>query len=127
MKTSNIVAVIVGLFLFFSLFGSNFTVKQKAPDYAIVYVDPEKKIYYAPPYIDNLSPAARLAENIDIKTLTRSTLKEVRNSQYTLNEVSKEKGYFSQEYRTLVAFSLEKLGLLKPLPSRWNNDGSWNY
>lgn len=126
-KTSNIPAIIIGFILFVGLFGSNYTVTLSAPDYAIVYVDPDKKIYYAPPYIDNLSQLPKPAEPINVKNLQRATLKEVGSLGYRIDEVSKDKDYFEQKYRTLTSYMLEKIGFLKPLPPRWNPDGAWNW
>ncbi|MFZ5595882.1 MAG: hypothetical protein ACOY31_02570 [Bacillota bacterium] len=127
MKTSNLIAVLIGLFLFVVLFGSNFTVTIHAPDYATVYVDTDKKIYYAPPYIDNLKPADMPEPPIDIKKLEKSTYRDAKKLKYTPDQASLEKGCFEQKYRTLTALLLEKLHLVKPLPTRWNKDGSWNW
>lgn len=123
----DIIAILVGLIIFVLLFGSVYTVKLAAPDHAIVYVDPEKKMYYAPPYIDNAISQSKPAQPIDTKRLKAIPIKEARSLQYQPDEVSKEKGYFVQQYRSLTGFLLEKTGLAKPLPSRWNKDGSWNW
>lgn len=123
----DIIATIVGLFLFVLLFGSLYTVKQTAPDYATVYVDPEKKVYYAPPYIDSLNARSKPDNPVDTKKLKALPLKEARALNYSPDETSKEKGYFVQQYRSLTSYLLEKAGLSKPLPLRWNKDGSWNW
>lgn len=34
---------------------------------------------------------------------------------------------FEQEDRSVGGLVLEKIGLLKPLPSRWDPNGSWNW
>ena len=122
MKLSNIIAMLIGLILFVALIGSNYTVPLTAPDYAFVYVDAEKKIYYAPSYIDIAKPP-----DVDVKKLQRMTLQEARNKGLTADETSEEKGYFRQEYRPLSTYLLEKMGLAKPLPVRWNKDGAWNW
>lgn len=123
----DIMAIFIGLIIFISLFGSIFTVKQTVPDYAIVYADPEKKIYYAPPYIDNLKSLSKLPRDINEKKLRAVTLKEARDLQCQPDNTSNEKGYFVQQYRKASSFLLEKAGILKPLPSRWNKDGTWNW
>ncbi len=125
--TSNIPAIIIGFILFVGLFGSYYTVTLSAPDFATVYADPDNKIYYAPPYIDNLSKLKKPAEPIEVKKLQRMTLKEAGKLNYRVDEVSKEKDYFEQKYRTLTSYLLEKMGFLKPLNSRWNPNGSWNW
>lgn len=117
----------VGLIIFVLLFGSVYTVKLSAPDHAVVYVDQEKKIYYAPPYIDNMKSQPKPGQTVDAKKLKASTLKEARDLRYQPDEASREKGYFVQQYRNLTGFLMEKTGLVKPLPSRWNKDGSWNW
>lgn len=122
LKLSNITAVLIGLILFVATMGQNYTVPLSAPDHAIVYVDSGSKIYYAPSYIDIAKPPS-----VDVKKLTRLTLKEAKALDYTADEASVEKGYFKQQYRPLTTFIFEKLGLAKPLPLRWNTDGSWNW
>ncbi|MCL6477397.1 MAG: hypothetical protein K6T65_03190 [Peptococcaceae bacterium] len=125
----DIIAIIVGLFIFFLLFGSLYTVKLRAPDYATVYVDPEKKIYYAPPYINSLNaqPKPGNPNPVDITKLKAITLKEARALNYSPDQTSQEKGYFVQRYRNLTSYVLEKAGISKPLPLRWNKDGTWNW
>jgi hypothetical protein len=34
---------------------------------------------------------------------------------------------FTQDGRSYTGNLLERMGLLPPLPSRWNEDGSWNW
>lgn len=123
----DIIAILIGIVISVSLFGSIYTVKLSAPDNAVVYVDHEKKIYYAPPLIDNLGKSPKPEQSIDVKKLKASTLQEVRALKYTPDEVSREKGYFVQQYRSFTSFLLEKTGLSKPLPSRWTKEGAWNW
>jgi hypothetical protein len=125
MKVRDTIAIIAGIIIFFFLFGSIFTVVLKAPDNAVVYADPEKKVYYAPPYIDNLDDSSKAA--IDVKKLQPSTLKKVRELKFVPDEASREKGYFEQNYRSYLSFALEKIGLAEPLPLRWTGDGAWNW
>ncbi len=122
----DIIAVLVGIVIFIGLFGSLYTVKLQAPDNAVVYVDHDKKIYYAPPYIDNpVNSPDR--EPVDARKLEALTLKEARALNYAPDRASREKGYFVQQYRSLTSYLLEKIGLTKPLPSRWTNNGAWNW
>lgn len=123
----DILAVLVGLVIFIGLFGSVYYVKLSAPDNAVVYVDQEKQVYYAPPYIDNVIKPLKGNSPIDVTKLTASTLKEVRDLNYTPDPVSQEKGYFVQEYRSFTSYLLEKFGLTKPLKTRWTKDGAWNW
>jgi hypothetical protein len=123
----DIIAILIGIVIFVSLFGSIYTVKLPAPDNAVVYIDQEKKIYYAPPLIDKLAKSPQPEQTIDVKKLKASTLKEVRALNYSPDEVSREKGYFVQQYRSFTSYLLEKMGLSKPLPSRWTKEGAWNW
>lgn len=125
-KTGNIPAIIVGLIIFVALFGSNFSVTLSAPEHAIVYIDPVKKIYYAPPYIDNMGKT-KPPDPIEVKNLQRLTLKEARRLNYRPDEACVDKDYFKHKYRTFTGFLLEKAGLMKPLPSRWTPEGDWNW
>jgi hypothetical protein len=122
LKLSNAIAVLIGLVLLVVLMGSNYTVSLEAPDYAFVYTDTEKKIYYAPSYIDIARP-----DSVDVKKLGRMTLQEAKSQGFTADEASVEKDYFRQKYRPLTTFLLEKVGLAKPLPVRWTKDGEWNW
>jgi len=122
LKLSNILAMLIGLILLVALLGSNYTVPLTAPDYVFVYVDAEKNTYYAPSYVDIAKPP-----DVDVKKLEKMTLQEAREKGLTADEASVEKGYFRQEYRPLSTYLLEKLGLAKPLPVRWNKDGAWNW
>ena len=123
----DIVAILVGLIIFMGIFGSIYNVTLPAPDNAVVYVDQEKQIYYAPPYIDNVIKPLKTHSPIDVTKLKASTLNEVRLLNYTPDPMSQEKGYFIQHYRNFTSYSLEKLGLTKPLDSRWTKEGAWNW
>ncbi len=120
----DIIAIIVGLIISIVLFGSIYTVKISAPDNAVVYVDQETEIYYAPPYIDN-APDGQTG--INTNNLKAFTLNEVRELNYTPDKNSVERGYFKQQYRSLTSYLLEKIGLRKPLPTRWTPNGEWNW
>jgi len=123
----DIIAIIVGLVITISFFGSVYTVKLSAPGNAIVYIDQEKKVYYAPPYIDNLSNSPNAQPPVAVEKLKALTLKEAQELSYNPDPVSQEKGYFIQQYRSLTSYLLEKTGLLQPLPLRWTKEGAWNW
>ena len=40
---------------------------------------------------------------------------------------ARTKAGFSQDGRSLSGKLMERLGMLPPLPSRWNPDGTWNW
>ena len=125
----DLIAIIIGLLLTTMTFGLVYIVPQAAPDNTIVYVDAEKKIYYAPPYVDNIKTHPEIVpeQPIDIKKLHAITINEAKSLNYTPDQVSKEKGYFVQKYRSFTGLIMEKLDIVKPLPSRWNKDGAWNW
>lgn len=125
----DIIASLVGLVIFMIAFGSLYTVKQEIPDYATVYADPEKKVYYAPPYVDKLmaNPESKPDNPVDVDKLKAMPLKEALALNYTPDKNSEEEGYFIQRYRDLKGYLLEKAGLTNPLQKRWNKDGSWNW
>lgn len=87
------------------------------PDNAIVYVDKSKKIYIGVP-----SVSSYLNKNI-----VKKTAKDARQLGYNPDEESKNNGDFTQEDRSLSGKLLEKIGILSPIPPRWNQNGTWNY
>lgn len=123
----DVIAILVGLVITIGLFGSVYTVKLQAPDNAVVYADPDKKIYYAPPYIDKLDKLPKPEQPVEVKKLKAMPLKDVRALNYNPDRASREGGYFVQRYRNLTAYLLEKTGLVNPLPLRWTSDGDWNW
>ncbi len=50
-----------------------------------------------------------------------------RRLGYRGNRECADAGGFVQEGRSSLGDLLEAVGLLKPLPSRWNEDGTWNW
>lgn len=122
----DIIAALVGIIITITLFGTLYTVKLSPPNNAVVYVDQSKMIYYAPPYID-MGVAASSDRPVDVKALRRMTIKEAQSQKYSPDEVSRKKGYFVQQYRSFSGYLLEKIGLARPLPTRWTGDGAWNW
>ena len=89
------------------------------PAHALVYVDHAEKLYIPPTYLqDNL---------IDPYPYDLITIGEAREIGYNPHPDAREQGYFMQEGRSLIGLLLEKIGVLNPLPSRWNEDGTWNW
>ena len=85
------------------------------PDYAIVFVDDQDSTYTTPICV---------GESHSLRSLTAE---QARNLGYRSDRQCRNEGGFMQVGRTLPGALLEKLGILKPLPSRWNTDGSWNW
>ena len=87
------------------------------PDYAIAYIDTDKNTYLTPPCLNN--PESR--------RLVKSTIKEVYKSNLQADGDCVQSEGFFQEGRSGIGYLLEKIGILSPLKSRWNPDGTWNW
>jgi len=59
--------------------------------------------------------------------LRSATAAEARRQQYEPDNECRDPAGFSQDARFLTGRLMERLGMLPPLPSRWNKDGSWNW
>ena len=86
-----------------------------APDHALVYVDKQTNKYLAPPCVN------------DPSELFIMTLGEVHSLHYEPDGDCVDSGAFVTRGRNLPAMLLEEIGVFKPLPSRWNDDGTWNW
>jgi hypothetical protein len=121
-KLYAIIAIIIGLTVLIALFGQLIMIKNPIPPETIVYVDENTHSYYAPPYIiGNKYPS-----DLDVSTLKAMTIAEAESNNYQADEKCEEIGYF-REQNTLKDTILIKIGLIEPPPSRWNQDGSWNW
>lgn len=89
------------------------------PEHALVYVDHNERIYIPPTYLeDNL---------IDPYQYELLTIGEARDIGYKPHADAQAQSYFMQWDRGLFGLLLQKIGVIKPLPSRWNEDGTWNW
>lgn len=104
------------LFLFFVGFGVG--VSKSPPKNAIVFFDSTEKTYFAPPCVKALDERT---------TLTKSTIGKVYKLKLNPDPECRDTEAFLQEARSLSGQLLVKIGILKPLKSRWNIDGSWNW
>ena len=105
-------AALIGVLLFIGLgIGSS----KGMPENAQVYVNDTTKTYVAPPCIKTE------------KGLRRITVGEARKLGYGPDARCRDEGAFLQDDRSLTGMLLQKIGVLRPIPSRWNKDGSWNY
>ena len=100
-----------------ALFGLGFGIATSidAPPGALVQVDAASRTYFAPS-CRQISSALGIA-----------TLDNARKLGFSPDARCVELGGFVQRSRSLSGQLLEKLGLLAPLPSRWNANGSWNW
>jgi hypothetical protein len=88
---------------------------KEMPDNAQVYVNDAAKTYLAPPCIKTA---------MGLRIITAD---EARTLGYRPDDKCRNEGAFMQDDRSLTGLFLQTVGILKPIPSRWNEDGSWNY
>jgi hypothetical protein len=114
MKLSRNQLIIIGIVIYIYLaFGIEFSIPM--PDYANVYVNDTTKTYMPPVFIT------------DVTHLRMVTAKEAYKLKYVPDKQAKTLNGFTQADRTLTGKLLESIGIFKPLKSRWNQDGSWNW
>lgn len=97
------------------LFGGR--IKYLAPDNAVVFANFDSKVFSAPPCVTS-DEEARLVE---------MTLNEAHGAGLLIDEECFNSGVLFQRGRVLLGFFMEKIGLLEPASSRWNEDGTWNW
>ena len=114
MDKLKIVTVII---MFVLLLGAGIGSSTSIPSNAKVYANDSKKIYIGIPSVSK-------AESLHLRL---TTISDVYNHKYQPDEKSRDNGDFIQEGRSLSGGLLEKVGILSPLKSRWNKDGSWNW
>ena len=86
------------------------------PDNAIVLLDEQTHTYVSPG-----------CANQEKKDYRRARAAEARKLNYAPDKKCQDAGGFSQDNRSITGNYLVRLGLLPPLPSRWNADGTWNW
>lgn len=121
-KLYSTIAVTIGVLVVFGLVGSLIKINTAMPPTAIVYVDDQTHIYYAPPYI----LGKKYPSTLDVSRLHGITAEQANQAKYKADETCEDMNYF-RERTTLSQTVALKLGLLEPKPSRWNADGSWNW
>ncbi len=107
----------VVLILIFTFFAGFYIVPTRSmPDNAVVLLDDRHKTYF--------SPKCAPKEKTDLHPATAA---EARGLKYEPDKACQGAAGFRQDARSLSGHLLERLGMLPPLPSRWNQDGSWNW
>ncbi len=105
------------IMLIFTLMAGFFIVPTRPmPDNAIVFLDEENHTY--------LSPSCAKQEG---KPYRQARAAEARQLKYEADKRCGGDAGFRQDGRSLTGNFLVRLGMLPPLPSRWNPDGSWNW
>lgn len=85
------------------------------PENALVFLDDQAHTFHAPATI------------VEPGLLRLGTAGEAYRLKYTPDPWCNEEVGFTQQGRCAFCFFLECAGLLKPLPSRWNSDGTWKW
>jgi hypothetical protein len=106
------IAALIGVLL---LIGLGISSIKTMPENARVFVNDTEKTYLAP---------SCTKINANLRAMTAS---EARKLGYEPNKKCRDGGAFAQDDRSLTGMLFQKIGILKPMPSRWNADGSWNY
>ena len=115
MSLPKALAAVVGLSGFAFCAGFGISGALTMPDNAVLYLDPDRKVYLASPCVG------------DFTGLRLGTPQEARHLKFSPDPSCREKGAFLSEDRSLSGQVLVSLGILKPMPSRWNSDGSWRW
>ncbi len=105
------------IMLIFTLLAGFFIVPTRTmPDHAMVMLDDQNHTY--------LSPLCAKGERKEYRV---SRAGEARKLNYEPDKQCQSEGGFSQDGRSLTGNLCQRLGMLPPLPSRWNPDGTWNW
>jgi hypothetical protein len=105
------------IMLLFTLLAGFFIVPTRTmPDNALVLLDDQNHTY--------VSPGCAKQEKQEYRVATAA---EARKLNYEPDKNCRDSGGFSQDSRSLTGNFLARLGMLPPLPSRWNPDGTWNW
>lgn len=110
-----IVLIVITVAIVLFALGQGIKMSKTMPNTATVYLDDQARTYFAPPCVGRDT------------ALRGVTAGEAHLMGYEPDRDCKNKGWFTQKGRSLSADLLQRFGVLAPLPSRWNPDGSWNY
>lgn len=86
------------------------------PDNAVVLLDDQTRTY--------VSPGCAKQEKGEYR---QATAAEAHKLNYKPDKKCQDAGGFRQDNRSLSGNLMARLGMLPPLPSRWNPDGTWNW
>ena len=116
-QTLNGVKVVLALGGLLVYIGFGIGTSEIMPQNAEIFLDHTKRHYIAP-------PCTRIEYG---SQLSLATVAEARRLAYQPEPECRDEGGFTQDGRSLSGKALEWLGVLGPLPARWNPDGSWNW
>jgi hypothetical protein len=97
------------------MLGLGISTTKTMPDHAWILVDDVKRVYIAQPCAS------------EGNQLRLTTVREAYELKYKPDEDCRNSGGFVSDGRSLTGLLLQKIGLLRPLPKRWNDDGTWNW
>lgn len=109
------VALAIGGLLVY--FGFGIGSSEIMPQNAELYLDHSMRLYISPPCVAYKDRAQ----------LSLATVAEARKLAYQPEPKCRDEGGFTQDGRSLSGRLFEWLGVIGPLPARWNLDGSWNW
>lgn len=110
----NLIAA-AGVVVAFFVLGFGIGSSHSMPRNAIVLLDHRGRTYLAPPCVrDSSGHDEAIAGQAD-------------EMGYRPEPACRDQGGFVQEGRSLSGLLLEKMRVLRPLTSRWNPDGTWNW
>lgn len=104
------------MLIFTFMAGFFITPIQTMPDHAVVLLDDQTRTYF--------SPACAEGEKREYRPATAA---EARQLNYAPDKKCQDARGFDQDTRSLSGNLMTRLGMLPPLPSRWNPDGTWNW
>jgi hypothetical protein len=110
---------VIGLLVMGGLYYLGTDSLTPAPDYAIAYINHDNNTYLTPPCLNK--PETRKLEQ---STIAGAYKKELNLGP---DPDCREADGFFQQNRTGFGTLMEKIGILSPIKSRWNPDGTWNY
>lgn len=112
-------AILIPLGLFWSGFGIES--ERYMPDSAFVYVDPVSNVYFGRYCIPASYKSGPFPKLLEMPARAAWAL-EVEPDHDCIEE-----GAFYEDGRSVSGMLLEWVGVLGPLRSRWNADGTWNW
>jgi hypothetical protein len=130
MKTTmQYIGFVLGVCAFLVWLGFGIGSSRTVPEHALVFARPAQNVYVAPHCIStqeirDLAKDPLMGERIISLTMT---IGEAHKLKLLPDPKCRDEGGFVQEGRSLSGMLLERIGLLSPLESRWNPDGSWNW
>ncbi|MEZ5428333.1 MAG: hypothetical protein R2747_18840 [Pyrinomonadaceae bacterium] len=111
----NLLGGLLSVLILLFLGGFGIGTSKLPPDNAVILFNDEAKTYSIPPCVEKGLP------------YREGTRKELNDKDYRKVGCKNDDFSMLQEGRSLSGKLLERIGFLPPLPSRWNEDGSWNW